>query len=785
MIRATVCLAFLISIFPTTGEGFQSIEGDLLAYEGDVLPVTEDPLNPNLVDWIYQDEDGNAAVHDLTGVTAEGGFLQVENVVRYNGHFLTPPIIEKFGDETGYTIEIRIQVLKNNAILQIHDATGFVNLELRPHSLTQYQTNAGGVTVGEDLSSNPVRVRLLYQKGRVQVYVESPFGSFGPSVDQSLTPVPDDHFESRIRIGPNETTSPGATYRVDYLRVARGIIPPPTGTTPIFDPVLRRPVRIGFNMVVLPNGEWERFSTERSVEGVFLTSDRSDSHGISWSIPQRLVQLPEVDWRAILALLDRENEVHLFFMVTRDDVGRPAVNRFIDLWHMRSEGGRTEWSIPQRIYAGYVGSIHGAIQADSGRVVFPFGKWIGGQTCGPPTGCNATVALYSDDLGETWTLSESELVSPVYEGYNGINYGAIEPTLTQFEDGRFWMLMRTQTGYLYESFSQDGEQWEEATPSQFYSSNSPSSVLRLRGGRILVAWNGCEVPPRLDGDEIDGGRDILHAAVSLDGGSTFHGFREIYRDPFRNESPPVQGDRGTAYPRLYDPRDDLVFATAGQGANRRALIRFDPNWLLETHAESDFSTGLEEWTVFKEFGPNSGRWRDRTQGAVLANLSAKEEATGPVLHVRKPDTHSPDGAVWNFPMGRTGQLELRIRFNQDHGGGCIALTDRFFNPTDSEGEERAPLRLDIDEEGQLSNGFRFASERWRLLRFEWNLDKRECDIFVDNMLVERLSLQGDSQGLNYLRLRSTAKTVDPNGFYVDWVKMRSKENETTSSWRLR
>ena len=44
----------------------------------------------------------------------------------------------------------------------------------------------------------------------------------------------------------------------------------------------------------------------------------------------------------------------------------------------------------------------------------------------------------------------------------------------ELRDGRLWMLMRTQTGFLYESFSRDqGENWSEAGPSRFISSSSP------------------------------------------------------------------------------------------------------------------------------------------------------------------------------------------------------------------------------------------------------------------------------------------------------------------------
>ena len=42
--------------------------------------------------------------------------------------------------------------------------------------------------------------------------------------------------------------------------------------------------------------------------------------------------------------------------------------------------------------------------------------------------------------------------------------------------------------------------------------------------------------------------DVLHAAVSNDEGRTWRGYREIARDPARNEPPPPNGDHGVSYP---------------------------------------------------------------------------------------------------------------------------------------------------------------------------------------------------------------------------------------------
>ena len=134
---------------------------------------------------------------------------------------------------------------------------------------------------------------------------------------------------------------------------------------------------------------------------------------------------------------------------------------------------------------------------------------------------------YSDDGGKSWARSPAKLTAPCHDGYNGSNYGACEPTLLELKDGRVWMFMRTQDGFLYESFSPDGVNWSPAKPSRFHSSNSPAFPVRLPDGRIVVFWNNAENCPRVGKDGVYSGRDALHAAISSDEGKTWSGFREV------------------------------------------------------------------------------------------------------------------------------------------------------------------------------------------------------------------------------------------------------------------
>ncbi len=523
--------------------------------------------------------------------------------------------------------------------------------------------------------------------------------------------------------------------------------------------------------VTFPDGTLESYF-RRSISGkVTIFRTRSTDNGRTWSDPEPLVHLPVAPWGGPMPLLDHDNELHFVIPRVRGEGRRPAIDRFIDLYHIRSTNGRKEWSKPQRIFEGYLGAIQCLVQLKSGRIIAPFADWIAGRPVAPPSGPSVTTVVYSDDGGRTWTRSPAALTAPCFEYYNGGNYGACEPTILEMKDGRVWMLIRTQTGYLYESFSDDGVHWSDAKPSRFVSSNSPAFPIRLDDGRIVVFWNNCVMPQRVDGQGVYGGRDALHAAISTDEGKTWRGFREVYRDPTRHGSPPKRGDRGTAYPHATLTADGKILLVSGQGAELRRRFLIDPDWLLETCAEADLSN-LDQWHVFKGFGPAERWWRDRVQGPQLVAHPNRPDAI--VLHMRRPDDRDPDGAVWNFPASQIGKVTIGISIGKDFGGAQISLTDRFFDPCDDNGDKTAPYSLAISADGRVGDQVRLESGRWYTLEFIWNSEGR-CRVMIDGEAVQTLTARGSIlNGLSYLRLRSTAEDVDPAGFLIESVSVEIK-----------
>src|SRR5262249_11679598 len=126
------------------------------------------------------------------------------------------------------------------------------------------------------------------------------------------------------------------------------------------------------------------------------------------------------------------------------------------------------------------------------------------------------------------------------------------------------------------------------------ASDSPPSLTRLKDGRIVMLWNNC-----LRFSYAQGGRHVLHAAISADEGRTWRGYREVARNPLVEEPPPPNGDHAVSYTLPVVPHDGEILAPLWVGGRGGMwLLRFHPEWLYETGRKTDFSPGAEGWSSF-------------------------------------------------------------------------------------------------------------------------------------------------------------------------------------------
>ncbi|MBT7860398.1 MAG: exo-alpha-sialidase [Gemmatimonadetes bacterium] len=523
----------------------------------------------------------------------------------------------------------------------------------------------------------------------------------------------------------------------------------------------------------------------------------SHDQGATWSAATSLLRLdPELgSWGGCQPIAAADGEIHVLLMC---DAGtgvfglpgqprkpKPLMERHLDVWHTRTDGGGTRWREPVPIWEGYTGSINSAIQMSNGRLVLPFARLTSRNWKARGDGLDAfwfagsstTMALYCDD-GENWHDPDVEL--KVQTPSIG-TYGAVEPVIIERADGVLWMLIRTQLGRFYESTSTDGATWTPARPSNLLSSDSPAGLVRLSDGRLVLLWNKCLRYPYAHG-----GRHVLHAAISGDDGRTWTGHREVARDPKRYEPPPNGGDHGTAYPFPVVLPDDRVLITTGQGEGRVLLVALDPDWLYECSKSASFqlpegpaaqvvpvdgSRLPEEWSAFGCAGV-----------AVVADPDGGEEAA---LQVQRTHSDWPACAVWNHPLGRQGRARLRLRLAAGSAGGRLLLTDHFSVPFDPEDAIRATFALRIvpaaqalsppgsadDTEPPVQGEGTLVAEPgvWHEIDLSWDCDERVAVATLGDQRVEfPQRVIGD--GVCYLRIRPMGLTAD-GGIMVSQVEV--------------
>jgi hypothetical protein len=124
--------------------------------------------------------------------------------------------------------------------------------------------------------------------------------------------------------------------------------------------------------VTLPDGTLESYYRRGVAGSIPIFRMRSTDNGRTWTAPEPLVNLSVEPWGGPMPLLDKDGELHFVIPKVRGSGRKPNVDRFIDLYHLRSTEGRTKWSEPVRIYEGYCGALQGVFQLKGGRIIAPF-----------------------------------------------------------------------------------------------------------------------------------------------------------------------------------------------------------------------------------------------------------------------------------------------------------------------------------------------------------------------------------------------------------------------------
>lgn len=146
---------------------------------------------------------------------------------------------------------------------------------------------------------------------------------------------------------------------------------------------------------------------------------------------------------------------------------------------VRSEDGGKTWQHLQKLHSEWTGMIRDIIETKDGSVVFT------SMIMRHNPGHHTVLTYTSKDDGKTWTASNI-----IDLGGTGNHSGVMESTLVQLKDGRLWMLLRTNWGNFWQTFSSDeGKTWKEVGPTNIDASSSPGLLKRLQSGRLVLIWN--------------------------------------------------------------------------------------------------------------------------------------------------------------------------------------------------------------------------------------------------------------------------------------------------------
>ncbi|WP_171062904.1 sialidase family protein [Larkinella sp. C7] len=525
----------------------------------------------------------------------------------------------------------------------------------------------------------------------------------------------------------------GMPLQEGYAQVAEAsagmrLRPVPQRVTDLYEPVWVAPAPGNeATLIRLKNGGLTIFYINRPGDANQLRSI-SSADGIHWEPPVKEFDLPGQAYYANRVLGDPQGVLHGIFHLWGTGTNGYR-GRHLDVWYGRTTGAGKPWSQPQKIYDGYVGSIRSFIRLSTGRLLVSFAKAVPERQEKPGAGqvdygWNDIISLHSDDNGQTWKPSTNSVRVEINNAMP-VRYGGIEPAVVELTDGRLWMLVRTNKGHLYESFSGDqGQTWQAARPTRFISSDSPAELLRLSDRRLVLLLNSNQ---RWDNPRsyAAGGREMLHAAISRDDGQTWQGFREVLTMPVTKPGQVEKNDRGTAYASAAETVEGKVALVAGQG-DAKSVVLFDPDWLEQTEA--------------------------REEGKTTLNSTAERPAL-----------------VWNFPATRQGTLKADLEFPTDAQAVSLALTDHFSVPDDSLAADHAVAEFKIKFAELAKTG---AKPSRMTVEIRWNCQKQEALFVMNNQIVARTNFHRQPDfGVNYLRIGMRDQRGKPVGVPLHSVAM--------------
>jgi hypothetical protein len=500
--------------------------------------------------------------------------------------------------------------------------------------------------------------------------------------------------------------------------------------------------------VVLTDGTLMTWSNAKDGETQIARAAFSKDNGLTWTEPKDLFEFPAgtAQWNGQSSFVDKQGNIHLFGLEYYHFDHKNWLNSKSHLWHARSTDGGTTWDPVQKIESGhqYVGCAMNAFQTKSGRILAPVSCMSTRKI-----GAFISVCPYSDDYGATWKAPTHQITTNT-GAKDWYESGNAEPVGVQLNDGRVWIVMRSQDGFQWETFSNDdGVTWSDAQHTRFVSNQSQMTVFRMKDGRLLLLWNNCGADPLPPVEWYWAERTVVAAAISDDEGKTWKGYREIARA--------VKPGVEICNPHVVEMSNGRLLVFVGG-----ELLSIDPDFLTNTDFVEVFDRGVRRWSML----PSEG----------VSVVADPDGGSGRVLKMVKPKADVTAAACLNIPFGRKGTVRMRVRIEPEFQGAHITLSDHYDLPGLAR-DASFPFR--INEQGRVlvngSGGSWLPSPgdltpgNWHELELTWDCTNHEALLKLDGVEIGRLRQYVFTDGVCYLRVRSTAATIDDAGLYLKSV----------------
>jgi sialidase-1 len=142
------------------------------------------------------------------------------------------------------------------------------------------------------------------------------------------------------------------------------------------------------------------------------------------------------------------------------------------------DGGKT-WQDLQKLHDEWTGANRDVKISKDGSIIFT------SMMMRHNPGRHTVLTYTSKTDGFNWVRS-----NVIDLGGVGNHGGVTESTFVQLNDGRLWMLMRTNWGVFWETYSDnEGLTWKDFKPTKIDASSAPGILNRLQSGRIVLVWN--------------------------------------------------------------------------------------------------------------------------------------------------------------------------------------------------------------------------------------------------------------------------------------------------------